>query len=370
MTQTLPAPSITPQVSQFRECQFPSSAPMIDWLSGRYHIQDPDGRIVPPSEIPGLSGSRVQRDSPSGKRTSGYDERRFRLPTGASIRAHNIKDKIWIHGNPTQGVQGQNDYSGRDPWEILDAWRVNILKLWGIPDHTLHLEWITRIDLTHQVDCDSPRQCADTLVALSKGWSSPRKRRTCEEHGVYLGQRSTSWSVKAYRKPLKKRPGHVEGGGLNLSSFLRIEIGIRTAGIRQLGLASTPLREWPIEGVYAGYLDRCRVVAPLAAPAAIPEPPKGISGKLAGYLARWQGGQRLKEALAPSTFYRIRAALIQYGFDIAQQPTGPKDCRGLSWAEISTSNRWYGTSYMISEVVQGRLRRALRQSRWVAECRN
>ncbi len=356
----------TPRVSRFMESEGTRSGlpvPMIDWFSGYYSIQDPEGKRMNPADLPGVRGAiRVRVDPETGEEIdTGFDARRFGPLEGVdafSVRTQIKGGMVQVSGNLTKFIQGHTLFSRLGPWETVDAWEADILRRWGIPDHRLILERATRMDLTHGVDCNSRDCCQSTLDALRAGWSAPRKPLSTESCTIYLGKKSKSlagWTLKAYQKNLDRSKGAPSQDQPDISEFLRLELTLRTGGMRLAGLDPTKPRSWDLGAIYADFLGRCRL-SPENGTQGVRVPPEGLSASDIGHWYQWTEGKALKGSLPESTFFAVRKRLLAHGVDISRPCTrgDVQRVHPLTWEQICDPSRWHATSFTQAHVARAR----------------
>jgi hypothetical protein len=341
---------------------------MIDWISGFFRLLGPDGRPVAPSSLPKLGRYlREIIDQETGEILRRSFEPHLLWPgvgeNKSPARVRVAGERIHVSVNPIRCVQPDNAFSRMLPWETVNAMLGEVLARASIPEHRLVLERVTRLDLTQMVDCDTLGRAALTLNAMRNAWSAPKAHRTTEEHTVYLGLHSHSWSLKAYRKSpdaaLEVAPG------VDPSEFLRVELRLLSDGMRSAGLDSKSARTWNLVEIFDSYLARCRL--PLGSLAdGVPLPPQELSNHMRGYWSRWQSGERLKDSLTKATYYRLRRDFLKRGIDI-QEP--PSRCPGsvvrpLAWDDIRDRRRWHATRFTRENVEASRRLRAASDGRF------
>lgn len=348
-------PSRTREVAQNLEVEAPKdpAQPMIDWLTACCTILDPDGKRIEPECVPALRWHRLIRV----EEETGTAVRESHVPLSFSgVRATIVGSQVRISGNPTRFTQGENSYSLKAPWATVDKMLQWLLRCWELPGHQLAIDQISRIDLTQQIHCDTRDRCMLTLEAMKRGWTVPRSKRSTVEQTVYLGQTSQERTLKAYCK------GASRGGGdmPDLGEFLRVEVCLRSKGMKSRFLDPASPRSWDLTEIFAKELQKTRLALPAST---VESRPVGLSASMRGHLDMWRTGMPLKSMLKPSTYSYVRRELLKHGIDIAVNPTSfkPGLVNGLTKEELLDRSRWHATSYTRADVARGVAARCARQ---------
>lgn len=246
---------------------------------------------------------------------------------------------IWVSGSP-KVVQGHNLFGTDDPLLLAAHLARQALSTFGISvDPFTFRSWLsgrdvkfTRIDVTEMLDLGTETDASSWLIAVADHSRMKHRGRGREEQGtVYFGKRSRRWSLKLYQKFVElqsRSKSHRLPAAMpedireQLTEYargtVRAEVVLQSMHLKQLGLqAGEAWKSIKSRDVWS------RHMATLELPSNIPV--RGhliekIPTHLRSTYALWQEACDLRSLMKRPTFYRHRAALKEFGVDIALPP--------------------------------------------------
>lgn len=244
-----------------------------------------------------------------------------------------------ISGNPAKFLTGHNLFGSDDVSELLTR-VVGKAKdalwpdLFPEPEIDFSQGLISRIDLTASWLLDREADVPLFLRAMEERvWCPYRGRGVMDAGGSTLyygrtakGKRAKDWALKLYWKgpevtahPLPKPAYEVPGLLDELNRTIRVELTLRTAELKRLGLRQvgqwTPAKVREIWEAYVAKLDfgEATVNLDTADLGAL-----GLKARHVHAIAAWKAGNDLRAGMSRTAFYRLRKELKEAtGFDIA-----------------------------------------------------
>lgn len=255
----------------------------------------------------------------------------------STIQVRSLTDKtIQVSGNPAKWLQGHNIF-GSDDLIYLVFKFFNVLlerkgDVLGLTPDRFQLEAIelgeyqlSRVDLNQSWLLDGRSSVLAWLRAA--GNCARLKRRGSGQYAaetLYFGKNSRRWAVKCYSK------GHeINAKGHNLpkelqipelldfaDKALRIELVIRSMGLKHLGLESA--RHWsndlPKMLLSEMVLDDLELSDNMNLQDSVLNT---LPARLRLVYQSWVAGDDLRSILPKNTFYRYRRQMLEYGIDIS-----------------------------------------------------
>ena len=325
---------------------------MIDWLS----VEVPDfvgrpinaGHVLKLSPAGNVEWSTAARLNVEGSWSSNMTFRCLgaeftdakRDPHSSHHHSFTRKQSgLEISGNPAKFLQGHNLFGCADAVQLLDAVLEKAApaiwpELGELPEFDLAEAPISRIDLTASWLVDRPSEVLPYLAAMSERvWCPYRGRGALERNGCTLyfgrtdkGKRAKDWTLKIYSKghdigvhPLPLPAYHVPGLLDEVNRTLRVELTLRTAELKRLGL--TMVGDWTPEKVrevweaYVAKLDFGESVLNLDT---LDLAELCLKPRHVAFLGAWKAGNDLRACMSKTAFYRLRSELKELtGHDIA-----------------------------------------------------
>lgn len=351
--QTLSNDSLHPAA-----CQTALPAFMVDWLT----VEVPDtvgipvnaGQVMRISREGEVEWTTPARLSVQGSWSSNMtfravgaecaDTDRHRASWELDPRAH--QSGLEVSGNPAKFLNGHNLFGSADVAELLTS---TIAKakdaIWpdlpfDVPQIDVSEGLISRIDLTASWMVEREGDVLPFLRAMEERVHVAYRGKGVFDSGgstLYYGRtdkgkRAKDWALKLYWKgrevtahPLP-RPAYEVPGLLNdLNRTIRVELTLRTAELKRLGLRRvgdwTPAKVREIWEAYVSKLDFEEATVNLDGQDLAE---LGLKPRHAALLAAWKAGQDMRALITRgdekkrSSFYRIRNELRDAtGYDIA-----------------------------------------------------
>lgn len=324
---------------------------MVDWLT--VELPDPVGLPVHDGKVFRVSADGVvewetfARLSVEGSWSSNMtfravaasasDEDRHRAAW--ELRPDQRDSGLEVSGNPAKFLTGHNLFGSDDVSDLL-ARTIDKAKdaIWPDLPFDAQIDFseglVSRIDLTASWLLDRASDVPVFLKAMEERvWCPYRGRGVMDAGGSTLyygrtakGKRAKDWALKLYWKgpevsahPLPKPAYEVPGMLDELNRTVRVELTLRTAELKRLGLRKvgdwTPAKVREIWELYVMKLDFGEATVNLDT---VDLGALGLKARHATALAAWKAGNDLRACMSRPTFYRLRKELREAtGFDIA-----------------------------------------------------
>ena len=218
--------------------------PIVDFLSASYHLVNRHGECVPTSRFRTALKANPKRCKRRPDRRSGW----ICHPnsTRTQIRCvffRLLEDRIYLSGNPTQWLQGQNAFSRYRPDETIRLAIRGYLEVLGLSSYRLVPMKISRIDLTFMVDCGTPERSTRTLDRLKQSLSRRHSPICLYRNSLTFDQTSKHRKCSIYRKAA---PVPFAGNRKQKidPSYLRLELTLRSRPIARLFPAEFQTGDW------------------------------------------------------------------------------------------------------------------------------
>lgn len=302
---------------------------MIDWMSFR----------VPLSWIEPIDGGRIVRLHPDGSVDWDSPQRRTLEGSFASnltVRSVEV-GYVEVSGNPVKWHQGHNLWGTDDARGLLYDTMVKVASMVGVEPSADDLAaWLrgdavlSRIDLTGMWALDSKADVLDWLRAADHLANVKWRGRGHYDPGTLTfgraaqGQRAKAWQIVMYSKGTEiSLPGHYLNPDLPhaedlwgwAQDKLRIELRLRTAELKRLGLVS--VSDWTpdrVSEVLARYVGKIEMAEQQTVEVDIE---LGLKNSHRVALAAWRSGADMRHVLSRTAFYRTRKELVGLtGIDI------------------------------------------------------
>lgn len=284
--------------------------------TGRIICIDPDGQ--------------TEWESPKRLVVAGSHDSNFRVSSEGSDgqgRATHLK----FSGNPAKFLQGHNIFGSDDLVSLMsDVYKkiISLLKLSpsinDYKDVSLGLYKVTSIDINYSYELPSR---ADVLawIRAAEFKSKTRHGRPSTKGGtIYWGKHSKRWALKAYSKgeEISAGKGHKLPASLldtPLVSFadnkLRIELRILSKELDNLNLkTANKLNPHKIKSLFNEYIQRLQMTEQITLS---DDKLQLLPQRLRSTYILWRDGYDLRSELPKTSYYRNRAALLDFGIDIA-----------------------------------------------------
>lgn len=284
--------------------------------TGRIICIDPDGQ--------------TEWESPKRLVVAGSHDSNFRVSSEGSDgqgRATHLK----FSGNPAKFLQGHNIFGSDDLVSLMNDVYKKIISLLQLSpsvkdykDVSLGLYKVTSIDINYSYELPSR---ADVLawIRAAEFKSKTRHGRPSTKGGtIYWGKHSKRWALKAYSKgeEISAGKGHKLPASLldtPLVSFadnkLRIELRILSKELDNLNLkTANKLNPQKIKSLFNEYIQRLQMTEQIILS---DDKLQLLPQRLRSTYILWRDGYDLRSELPKTSYYRNRAALLDFGIDIA-----------------------------------------------------
>lgn len=320
-----------------------SSPVMCDWISaevpdrvglpvnsGQVMRVDRDGQIewTTPTRL-SVEGSHSSNMTFRAVGASAADDSRDRASW--ELRPGERDSGLEVSGNPAKFLRGHNLFGSSDVAELLLATVAKAKDaiwpdLFEEPEIDVSDALLSRIDLTGSWLLERESDVLPVLRAMEETvWVPYRGRGVMDRGGstLYYGraeknERSKDWALKLYWKgpevtahPLPRPAYSVPGVLDDLNRTIRVELTLRTAELKRLGLRKvghwTPAKVREIWEAYVSKLNlekAPRVLVNLDAADLSQYPDLKPRHILA--LSAWRAGTDLRQTMPERTFYRLR----------------------------------------------------------------
>lgn len=329
---------------------------MVDWLS--VELPDPvglpinDGHVCRLGPDGSLSWSTACRRSLEGSWSSnmtfravsadyaGSGDNRALWELQAASGAGPMASGLEVSGNPAKFLNGHNLFGSDDPLVLLRGVVERAAPvLWPglnpLPDFDFASATVSRIDLTGAWLLDRAEDVVPFLRAMEERvWCPYRGRGVMNDVGTLYygftkkGKRAKDWQLKLYSKglditahPLPAAAYGVEGLLDEVNRTIRVELTLRTAELKRLGLSRvgdwTPAK---VGEIWRCYVDKLnfgdgfkldRAVEDLASNPDLK--PRHLTA-----IAAWKAGHDMRSLYrAKATLYRVRNEIMELtGIDV------------------------------------------------------
>ena len=310
---------------------------MIDWTSF----------VAPCTHAKEVYGGQVFALKPDGRvewQSLKRLEVRGSFDDAIHVRTHRNTDDTLTHiqvsGNPVKWFQGHNLW-GTDDLHGLVVALLEVLaarpELGLMPTDDDRAAWragaipLTRVDVTDSYHLPSLPDVLSWLRAAEQSAHLSHRGRGQLTKGstLYFGKHSRRWSLKLYAKGQEIRAaGHAQTAVLSLphalawaDKSLRAEMVIRGQELRRRGLGM--VADWAqFDGVDSAVtaellrpvLGNLTMTTTNTLPADVLD--ALTNAQRTAFLA-WQAGHDLRAVMPHRSFYRLRAAILPHGIDIA-----------------------------------------------------
>lgn len=238
----------------------------------------------------------------------------------AGLRVRIGSAGLWLSGNPTKFLTGQNVDGPAHLPSLLAAAARSVLAALDMPESLAHADArLTRVDTTYSLDLGSLERVREVLrVASLTARARHQGRSQTAYQTVYLGQHSRRHSCKLYSKgdELRQHPprGLPPELGPELVSqaagLLRVEVTIRGQQLTQDRIDT--VSAWDNRG--ASYRQWARYWGKVELNGALDladDEVLALPRRLRATYELWRRGVDCKEFMSNGTYYRHRADLLR-----------------------------------------------------------
>jgi II/X family phage/plasmid replication protein len=326
--------------------QSSSNAGMIDWFRGEIlftHKPLPAGHFL---SVDYDGSIEYQADKKFHSNVGSFE-------TSIKLKSNNINSEgfattLMIDGNPSKFLQGHNVFGSLDLNQLLlktfnriiqrhtnifsytDSFTQlrNIAKAEQAIEQGDYLVKMLDINFIYELDTDLAVNQWLYAAALNARSQSGGATKSKTGNTVYIQQNSRRWAVKFYNKfteitSLKsKHKLPPELAELGLAKFaegkLRSELRLMSLELKDLGIThGRHLSPDVLTGLYCKYLEKVQMKPNKTL---LSSDLQKMPASLANTYRSWKEGTDIQSTLKPSTYYRHRSKLIEYGVDISIPP--------------------------------------------------
>lgn len=289
---------------------------MIDWITACMPLPDAaqsiDWRRLAGYTMHARPGGEIEKIVDQWLPIAGSFEKALRVRISSA--------GLWISGNPTKFLTGQNADGPDSVGALLRSCLARVAAALSAPYiATLSAGRLTRIDCTYSYDLGSLERVREVLrVASLTARARHQGRSHTSYQTVYLGQHSRRHSVKLYAKadelaqhPPFGLPTDVEADLRGQASgLLRVEVTARRLELEdnrmaQLGAWSCPSA---VRRTWQRYWGRVEINAAMDL---LEDETLALPRRMRGTYELWRRGVDCYELLSRPTYYRHRKELLQ-----------------------------------------------------------
>lgn len=310
---------------------------MIDWLTFSapcaHAVEVCAGRVISMGDDGSLEWHSLKRLGVAGS----FDDR-IHIVTDRSVGEP--LSRIRFDGNPVKWFQGHNLWGTDDLHGLVVATMEALTarpELGLTPTADDRAAWhagsisLTRVDVTDSYHLPTRADVLAWLRAAEQSAHLAHRGRGQLTKGstLYFGKHSRRWSLKLYAKGQEiEAAGHGQTAILRLphalawaDKSLRAEMVIRGQELRRRGLGM--VSEWSqFDGVDSAVtaellrpvLGNLTMTTTNTLPA---ESLDALTHAQRGFFLAWQAGHDLRAVMSRAAFYRLRAAILSHGIDVA-----------------------------------------------------
>lgn len=289
---------------------------MIDWISACIPLP-PEALAIDWRRLAGYTvharpGGEIEKIVDQWLPIAGSFDKGIRVRIGSA--------GLWLSGNPTKFLTGQNADGPDSVGELLQACLARVAAALSAPYMTmLSGGRLTRIDCTYSYDLGSIERVREVLrVASITARARHQGRSHTSYQTVYLGQHSRRHSVKLYAKadelaqhPPFGLPADVEADlRAQSAGLLRVEVTARRMQLEEDKLAL--IEQWrcpsTVQRTWQRYWGRVEINAAMDL---MEDETLALPRRLRGTYELWRRGVDCFELLSRATYYRHRKELVR-----------------------------------------------------------
>lgn len=289
---------------------------MIDWMTALLPLPDAaqsiDWRRLAGYTMHARPGGEIEKIVDQWLPIAGSFEKALRVRISSA--------GLWISGNPTKFLTGQNADGPDCAAALLHSCLARVAGALSAPYiATLSACRLTRIDCTYSYDLGSIERVREVLrVASLTARARHQGRSHTSYQTVYLGQHSRRHSVKLYAKadevaqhPPFGLPTDVESDlRAQAQGLLRVEVTARRLELEQTRMADIASWKCPsaVRRTWQRYWGRVEINAAMDL---IEEEALALPRRLRGTYELWRRGVDCFAFLSTATYYRHRKDLLR-----------------------------------------------------------
>ena len=236
------------------------------------------------------------------------------------IRCRVGSSGLWISGNPTKWLTGQNVDGPEDAAALLATVASRVIAALSIPScDGLTGARLTRVDTTQSLNLGGIERVREVLrIASLTARARHQGRSQTAYQTVYLGQHSRRHSVKLYAKgdELRQHPPHGLPPDLestlqeHANGLLRIEVTLRRMELAGIGMDKLEAWQSPhvAHDLWQRYWSRVELHG---AADLLDDEVLALPRRLRGTYELWRRGADVSELVSKATYYRHRRELLR-----------------------------------------------------------